>query len=286
MMFNKAKHIREKYIKEKMYPSIFCTGCGVGNVLNYALRAVDACSLDIDKVAFVSGIGCSSRLPGYIEADGLHTTHGRALAFATGIKTANPELTVIVFTGDGDLAAIGGNHFIHAARRNVDMTVICVNNYNYGMTGGQGSPTTPLEKLTTTTPFGNVEDPFDLSRLAIGAGAPYAARWCLGYPYETVTAVQKGIQKKGFSFIELLVPCPTGYGKRNEMKEGREGWHWYKKNTILKSQYLALSKKERENNRKIVIGELQNIQKGEFTEKWSNLVARARRESGIKVKKN
>ncbi len=275
-MYNQAKHIREKYLQEEMYPSIFCTGCGIGNVLNYALRALDACKLDIDKVVFVSGIGCSSRLPGYIDADGLHTTHGRALAFATGIKTANPELTVIIFTGDGDLAGIGGNHFIHAARRNVDMTVICINNYTYGMTGGQMSPTTPIDKSTTTTPYGNIETPFDLSQLAIGAGAPYVARWGLGYPYETVKAIQKGLQKKGFSFIELLVPCPTGYGKQNKMKQGREVWDWYKENTLLKSKYLALTGKEKELNEKIVVGELQNLKRPEFTAMWGRVVKNVR----------
>jgi len=141
-MFRKSKHIRETYLEQGMWPSIFCQACGIGTVLNCALRAIDKIGLNIDRSVFVSGIGCSSRLPGYIDADGLHTTHGRAIAFATGVKLADPDLNVIVFTGDGDLAGIGGNHFIHAARRNVDMTVICVNNYNYGMTGAQVSPTT------------------------------------------------------------------------------------------------------------------------------------------------
>lgn len=271
-MFNQARHIREKYLKEEMYPSIFCAGCGVGNVLNYTLRAVDACKLDMDRVVFVSGIGCSSRLPGYIDADALHTTHGRAIAFATGVKTADPDLTVIVFTGDGDCAGIGGNHFIHAARRNVDLTVICINNYNYGMTGGQVSPTTPLAKRTTTTPHGNVEEPFDLCRLAIGAGAPYASRWCVGYPYETVTAIQKGIHKKAFAFIELLVPCPTGYGKRNKMKDSQEEWEWYKENTILNSKYQALSEEEKGKNTRIVIGELQDLERKDFSTRWGELV--------------
>ncbi|MCK4444089.1 MAG: 2-oxoacid:ferredoxin oxidoreductase subunit beta, partial [Thermoplasmata archaeon] len=152
-MFNKARKIKEKYIKEEMWPSIFCVGCGVGNVLNYTLRAVDEKRIDIDDIVFVSGIGCSSRLPGYIDADGLHTTHGRAIAFATGVKAANPDLHVIIFTGDGDAAGIGGNHLIHAARRNIDLTVICINNFNYGMTGGQVSPTTPEGGFTTTSPY-------------------------------------------------------------------------------------------------------------------------------------
>ena len=271
-MFNKAKHIRDKYIEEKMYPSIFCVGCGNGNVLNYALRGIDELDIDIDKVVFCSGIGCSSRLPGYIDADGLHTTHGRAIAFATGIKTANPDLTVIIFTGDGDLAGIGGNHFIHAARRNVDLTVIVINNYNYGMTGGQLSPTTPVGGYTTTSPFGNIENTFDLSELAIIAGAPYVARWPLGYPYETIKSIKRGIQKQGFAFIEMLVPCPTGYGRKNKLREAKANWDWYKKNTILNSKYKILEEKQKGENKKIVVGELQDIERNEFTEEWSNLV--------------
>ena len=273
-MFNKARVIRKNYLNEDMYPSIFCQGCGIGNVLNYSLRAIDESKIDIDDVVFLSGIGCSSRLPGYIEADGLHTTHGRALAFATGVKVANPELTVIVFTGDGDLAGIGGNHFIHAARRNVDMTVIAINNWNYGMTGGQVSPTTPLGDFTTTTPYRNIEEPFDLSELAIISGAPYVARWPMGYPYETVDSIKKGLSTRGFAFIEALVPCPTGYGRRNEQRIAKVAWDWYKKNTILNSKWKILSDKQKGENKKILIGELQNIERKEYCEEWAKLVKR------------
>jgi 2-oxoglutarate ferredoxin oxidoreductase subunit beta len=265
-MFNKSRKIREKYIEEEMWPSILCAGCGVGNVLNYTLRAVDENGMDIDKVVFVSGIGCSSRLPGYIDADGLHTTHGRAIAFATGVKAANPDLNVIIFTGDGDAAGIGGNHLIHAARRNIDLTVICINNFNYGMTGGQVSPTTPEGGFTTTSPYGNLEPPFDLCELVMGAGATYAARWTVGYPYETIAAIKKGFQNKGFSFIEMITPCPTGYGKRNAIGEGKEYWEWCKKNTILKSKYEALPAKERKKEKRIVLGEFRNTKKVEFVE--------------------
>ena len=271
-MFNQAAHIREKYLEMSMYPSIFCTGCGVGNVLNYSLRALDAEHIDLDRTVFVSGIGCSSRLPGYIDADGLHTTHGRAIAFATGIKTADPDLSVIIFTGDGDAAGIGGNHLIHAARRNVDLTVICVNNFNYGMTGGQVSPTSPVTAKTTTTPYGNVELPFDLCSLVIGAGASYVARWTLGYPYETVKAVREGLRNKGFSWIEMLVPCPTGYTKRQKMKDGRETWDWYKENTILRSKYMKLPKEQRAKDNRIVIGTLKNTRRPEFCETYAKLV--------------
>lgn len=273
-MFRKAKHIRDKYLEKGMWPSIFCQACGIGTVLNCALRAIDKIGLDIDKSVFVSGIGCSSRLPGYIDADGLHTTHGRAIAFATGVKLADPDLEVIVFTGDGDLAGIGGNHFIHAARRNVDMTVICVNNYNYGMTGAQVSPTTPIGGFTMTSPYGNIENPFDLSALAIGAGAPYVAKWATAYPHETVLAIKKGIEKKGFSFIEILAPCPVGYGRKNQLKQGKDYLLWYKHNTIGRSKYEQLSEEEKQKCDKIVIGELRNVEKPEFTAEWAKLVDR------------
>jgi 2-oxoglutarate ferredoxin oxidoreductase subunit beta len=271
-VFNQAKKIREKYIREEMWPSIFCTGCGVGNVLNYTLRAIDGLQFDLDQTVFCSGIGCSSRLPGYIHADGLHTTHGRAIAFATGVKQSNPDLNVIVFTGDGDMAGIGGNHFIHAARRNVDLTVICVNNYTYGMTGGQVSPTTPVESTSTTTPYGNLEEPFDLCKLAIGAGAPYVARWTVGYPYETLHAIEAALRKPGFGFVELLMPCPTGYGKENRLREARKSWDWYRENTITRPDLARLGDEERAANRKIVIGTLWDAEKPEYTERWERFV--------------
>jgi 2-oxoglutarate ferredoxin oxidoreductase subunit beta len=270
-MFNRAERIK-RYLRSEMYPSIFCTSCGIGNVLNYTLRALDECGISADEVVFLSGIGCSSRLPGYIDADGLHTTHGRAITFATGVKLARPDLTVVVFTGDGDCAGIGGNHFIHAARRNVDMTVIEINNFNYGMTGGQASPTTPLEGYTTTSPFGSVEQPFDLAQLAIGAGASFVARWIPSYPYETTASIKKALKKKGFAFVEILIPCPTGYGKRNEMTNGKEGWKWLKEITLLKGDYDRLTEEEKQQNRRLLIGELQDIEKKEFTEEWKKLV--------------
>ncbi len=275
-MFNKANHIRENYLEMTMYPSIFCSGCGVGNVLNYSLRAIDAEHIDLDNVVFVSGIGCSSRMPGYIDADGLHTTHGRAIAFATGVKTSDPDLNVVIFTGDGDAAGIGGNHLIHAARRNVDLTVVCINNFIYGMTGGQVSPTTPLTSKTSTTPYGNVEQPFDLCSLVIGAGASYVSRWTLGYPYETIKAVREGLRNKGFSFIEMLVPCPTGYTKKQKIPDGRETWDWYKESTILRSQYMKLPKSERAKETRIVIGKLRDSPRPEFCATYGELVEKYR----------
>lgn len=272
-MFNRTEKIK-KYLRNEMLPSIFCSGCGVGNVLNYTLRAIDELCLPWEKVVFISGIGCSSRLPGYIDADGLHTTHGRAIAYATGVKAANPSLIPVLFTGDGDCAGIGGNHLIHAARRNIDLTVIEMNNFNYGMTGGQLSPTTPLEGRTTTSPFGNLEEPFDLAALVVGAGAPFVARWPMGYPYEIIDSIKKGISKKGFAFIEILTPCPTGYNRKNGLRGNRQIWDWYKENTILAGKYRKLSQEERAKENRTLIGILQDMEKKEFTEEWRKLVER------------
>ena len=215
-------------------------------------------------------------MPGYIDADGLHTTHGRAIAFATGVKTADPDLNVVIFTGDGDAAGIGGNHLIHAARRNVDLTVVCINNFIYGMTGGQVSPTTPLTSKTSTTPYGNVEQPFDLCSLVIGAGASYVSRWTLGYAYETIKAIREGLRNKGFSFIEMLVPCPTGYTKKQKIPDGRETWDWYKESTILRSQYMKLPKAERAKETRIVIGKLRDSPRPEFCDTYGELVEKYR----------
>jgi 2-oxoglutarate ferredoxin oxidoreductase subunit beta len=178
--------------------------------------AVKSSGLDPVKTVVVSGIGCSGRAAGYIKLDSYHTTHGRAIPFATGMKLANPDLNVIVFSGDGDLFAIGGNHFIHAARRNIDLTVICVNNLNYGMTGGQAAATTPRRAKTTTSPMGNPETPFNLPLLAYASGASYVARWTILHTRDLTKSIEEAFSRSGFSFIEVLAPCPTGYGRRNK----------------------------------------------------------------------
>jgi 2-oxoglutarate ferredoxin oxidoreductase subunit beta len=223
-------------------PTIFCVGCGNGTVINCTLTAVQEMGWPKEEVVFVSGIGCSSRASGYIYTDSLHTTHGRALAFATGIKLANPSLHVVVFTGDGDLAAIGGNHFIHACRRNVDMTVICMNNLIYGMTGGQGSPTTPAGAMSTTTPYGSKESPFDLCELAVASGANYAARWTSYQVKEVTAAVKAGLETPGFSFIEVMTQCPTGYGRKNRLREPQDMMEYFRTHSMLKSRFDRLQK--------------------------------------------
>jgi 2-oxoglutarate ferredoxin oxidoreductase subunit beta len=211
-------HPLDDLIRTDRIPHIWCPGCGIGTVFSSCLTAIKATGIPYNQFAMVSGIGCSGRAAGYIKLDSFHTTHGRAIPFASGIKMAKPDLNVIVFSGDGDLFAIGGNHFIHAARRNMDMTVICVNNLIYGMTGGQVAATTPQKAKTTTTPFGNPDAPFNLPLMAYAAGASYVARWTILHVRDLTNAINEALLKKGFSFIEVLAPCPINYGRRNKQK--------------------------------------------------------------------
>jgi 2-oxoglutarate ferredoxin oxidoreductase subunit beta len=274
--------MREKFLRKGMWPTIFCNGCGHGVVLDYTFWAMDELALDIDQVVFVSGIGCSSRLPGYINTDGLHTTHGRAIAFATGIKAANPDLTVIIFTGDGDCSGIGGNHFIHGVRRNIDLTVIAINNFIYGMTGGQLAPTTPRGAIATTAPYGNIENPFNMAEIAMAAGASYVARWPVTHPYQPIKSIKDGIRKKGFAFIEMLSPCPTAFGRRNKLGDIQKLWKWYEDHTILREDYEKIMNYGTEEEKAkmkdmITCGVLQNIEKPEFTTEYKKLVERLRK---------
>jgi len=272
-----ADELNKKFLRDGMWPTIFCNGCGHGVVLEYTLWALEELGWDMDKTVFASGIGCSSRLPGYINADGLHTTHGRAIAFATGIKAADPDLNIIIFTGDGDCAGIGGNHFIHAARRNIDMTVIMINNFIYGMTGGQLAPTAPLGSIATTAPYGNVEHPFDICNLACALGANYVARWCVTHPYQPIKSIKEGLQKKGFSLLEFLAPCPTAYGRRNKLSDIKKHWEWYDNNTILIEDYEKIIKygseeEKKEVKQKFQIGVFQDIQKPGFFELYKDMM--------------
>ncbi|MDI9632781.1 MAG: thiamine pyrophosphate-dependent enzyme [Methanolinea sp.] len=245
------------WLRVDRLPHIYCAGCGNGTVINCTLSAVDQMGWKKEETVFVSGIGCSSRAPGYIVTDSLHTTHGRALAFATGIKLANPSLNVVVFTGDGDLAAIGGNHFIHACRRNIDITVVCMNNMIYGMTGGQGSPTTPRMALSTTTPYGSVEPAFDLCELAIAAGANYVSRWTSYHVKELTRAILAGLRTPGLSFIEALVQCPTNYGRRNRYRQAIDQIEYFKEHGMLVEKARRLREEGKEiPPDTIILGEL------------------------------
>jgi 2-oxoglutarate ferredoxin oxidoreductase subunit beta len=213
----------EKYLRPEIKATPFCPGCGHGILMGCILRAIDGADLDMERLLFVSGIGCAAWIPSpHFQADTLHTLHGRAIAFATGAKLFNPDLMVFVISGDGDLSSIGGNHLIHAARRNIDLKVICANNMIYGMTGGQVASTTPEQSLTATTPQGNPHRPFDLSRLVAAAGASYVARFSVTQPVLLIDAIQRAIRNQGFSFIEVISPCPTQFGRRNQYDQPQE----------------------------------------------------------------
>jgi 2-oxoglutarate ferredoxin oxidoreductase subunit beta len=232
---NVAEKSIEKYLRQDRLPHIWCPGCGIGPAVGCFLRAIDDVQIDPDKIAVVSGIGCSGRVAGYVRFDSFHTTHGRAVPFATGLILANPELNVVVFSGDGDLAAIGGNHLIHAARRNITMTVICVNNFNYGMTGGQVGPTSPLEAHTTTTPYGNFESPFNLPYLVYASGATYVARWTVLHIRQLQKSVAEAMNKPGFSFIEVISPCPVVYGRLNKEPVGLDSMRYYQEKSVIRN---------------------------------------------------
>ncbi|GFN35410.1 2-oxoacid:ferredoxin oxidoreductase subunit beta [Tepidimicrobium xylanilyticum] len=265
-----ASHLIEKYFRTETLPHIWCPGCGNGTVTRAIVKAIDNIGLDQNDVCIVSGIGCSSRASGYLDFNTVHTTHGRALAFATGIKLANPKLNVIVITGDGDCAAIGGNHLIHAARRNIDITTIVFNNNIYGMTGGQYSPTTPTGDIGTTAPFGNIDPNFDLCDLAIAAGATYVSRASLYNPNMIIKQVEEGIKNKGFSFIETITTCPTYYGRKNKKGDGVDMIKYLKERTINKTAYDKLPEEKRAG--KIVVGEIYRGERPEFTKQYEKII--------------
>jgi 2-oxoglutarate ferredoxin oxidoreductase subunit beta len=220
----------------------------------------------------VSGIGCSSRMPGYVDFNTLHTTHGRAIAFATGVKMANPKLHVVVVTGDGDATAIGGNHYIHAARRNIDLTIILMNNYIYGMTGGQVSPTTPIGKRATTAPYGNVEHSFNISGLAQAAGASFVARSTAYHASQLENYIKKALEKKGLSVVEAMSPCPTVYGRRNRMRSAVQMLEELKEQSVSVKKAAKLTPEEVEG--KVVTGILVDVDKAEYTDQYQQLVTR------------
>lgn len=260
----------KEYFRTEKLPHIWCPGCGNGIVTRAIVKAIDNLGLNKDEVCIVSGIGCSSRASGYLDFNTVHTTHGRALAFATGIKLAKPELTVIVITGDGDASAIGGNHLIHAARRNIDITTIVFNNNTYGMTGGQYSPTTPTGDRATTAPFGNIDMNFDLCDLAKAAGATYVSRSTVFTANMLIKQVENGIKNKGFSFIEALTICPTYYGRKNKKGEAVDMMTYLKENAINIAAYDKLPEEERKG--KFVIGELYKSSRPEYTEEYQKII--------------
>lgn len=258
--------LAEKYLRKSALPTIFCPGCGHGTVLNAFIRVIDDLGI-IDKLGLVGGIGCSSWTPVFINTDVLHTLHGRPIAVATGLKLANPNLQVVVFTGDGDCIGIGGNHFLHGARRNIDITVIMLDNYIYGMTGGQVAPTTPPDAKTQTSPYGNPEMPFDACAVAISAGASYVARYTTAHPKGLFKAIKEGIQHKGFSFIHVVSQCPTHAGRYiYDNGSAAELLKRFKQNSI--SVKKAENKSSEELKDKLVIGKLhEDAHRPELTER-------------------
>ena len=230
---SEAIEVARTYLRPgKKLPTVWCGGCGLGIIMSAMLRAIAAIGVAKNKVAVVSGIGCTGRMPTYVDFNTLHTTHGRGLAFATGVKLARPELTVIAAMGDGDALAIGGNHFIHACRRNIDMTAIVANNQIYGMTGGQYSPTTPHGKRGTTAPYGNIEYAFDTTALAVGAGATFVARSSVYHAREAGKLIEQAIRHKGFSVVEIISNCHTSYGRMNKFASPVAMLEWMRDNSV------------------------------------------------------
>ncbi len=253
-----------KYLRKERLPHIFCPGCGNGIVLNTIFNGVELAGKSFENISMVSGIGCSSRIPGYVKCDSLHTTHGRAIAFATGLKISNKNRDVIVVTGDGDATSIGGNHLIHAARRNIDLTVVCINNDIYGMTGGQISPTSPKGSFATTAPYGSQDRPFNIAEVAKAAGATYVAKYTTNQPIQVSNAIKDGLNNKGFSFIEVVSQCPTYYGRKNKIRSPTDMLHWIKDKTVPIQQAESMSEEELEG--KIVTGVYVNKPEKEFVE--------------------
>lgn len=227
------EHPIAPYIRMDRMPHIWCPTCGIGTVVKCYAAALENLGLDLDKVAIVSGIGCTGRVAGYMNMDAFHSTHGRAIPFATGLKLGRPELNVTVFSGDGDLTGIGGNHFIHAARRQMDLLVILVNNFIYAMTGGQNAPTTPLKANSSTMPYGNFETPFNLPHLAASCGASYVARWTSLHIRRMTQTFEEALQRKGFRLVEVIAPCATLYARRNKLGTGLHLMQFYHDNAEI-----------------------------------------------------
>lgn len=230
---NSFDHPLESWLRMDRIPHIWCSTCGIGTAVTCFIEAIKKSNIPRQKIAVVSGIGCTGRVAGYVKLDSFHTTHGRAVPFAVGLKLANPDLHVVVISGDGDLSSIGGNHFIHTARRNIDITVLCVNNFIYAMTGGQVAPTTPPTAIASTTPYGNYEYPFNLPLLAASCGAVYVSRWTALHVRRLTNSINEAMQKKGFSFVEIISPCTTLYARRNKLGTGLDLMKFYHDNSVI-----------------------------------------------------
>ena len=278
---NPNKHPMDNVLRMDRIPHIWCPGCGIGMAVTAFASALEQMKIDLDDVCVVSGIGCTGRVAGYVKTDSFHTTHGRALPFATGIKLGNPKMKVIVISGDGDIVSIGGNHFIHAARRNIDVTVICVNNFIYAMTGGQVAPTTPQPAYTTTSPFGNFESPANIPRMAESAGAVYVARWTSLHMRRMTQSIIEAIEKPGFSLVEAISPCAMYYSRTNKLGLGIDMIRFYHENSVIKHgepvENLDIGFQEQ-----IIVGKFVDRERPTFSESyedWKKIIKTGKRES-------
>ncbi len=273
-----------KYLRhDKKFPHVWCGGCGIGILLGSLIRAIDHLEYDKDEVVLVSGIGCSGRLPVYVDFNTLHTTHGRALTFATGVKLAKPELKVIVIMGDGDATAIGGNHFIHAARRNVELTAVIVNNSIYGMTGGQYSPTTPYGQRATTAAYGSVEHSFNIAQLAVCAGAVFAARGTVFHVRQLDGLIEKALLKNGFSIVEVISQCHTHYGRLNKLGNQIDMMRWQRDNAVPVEKARKMSPEEMEG--KFEVGILVDREAPSYLEEYNKVRQRAKEALSLQLAK-
>jgi 2-oxoglutarate ferredoxin oxidoreductase subunit beta len=271
--------VHQRYLRHsKKFPNVWCAGCGIGIVLGTIIRAVDDLGLDKNDVAMISGIGCTGRMPVYVDFNTMHTTHGRALAFATGLKMVKPGMKVIVVMGDGDALAIGGNHFIHAARRNIGLTAIVVNNAAYGMTGGQHSPTTPEGIETATTPYGHIEQQFPIAELAATAGASFVARSTVYHVRELESYVAQAISKEGFSLVEAVSYCHTTLGRINRWGTAPDMMRRIREQSVTREQAEKMTEEEKEG--KIVRGIFAERDMVEYTVRYDQIIAEAQKEAG------
>lgn len=272
--------LRQKYLRhDKKFPHVWCPGCGNGIVLGALIRAIDRIGLAQDDIVMASGIGCSGRMSVYADFNTLHTTHGRALTFATGIKLANPDLTVLTVMGDGDATAIGGNHLIHAARRNLDITAIIINNQIYGMTGGQASPTTPYGAYATTSTFGHIEHAFSIAELAVAAGAAFVARGTVFHAKMLDRLIEKAINNTGFSVVEIMSNCHVQFGRRNKMKDPVTMMNWLKDHAVTHENAGNMPPDSLED--KFTIGVLTDLHKPNYIEEYQKI-----RNKAARMKKN
>ncbi|MFP4458661.1 MAG: 2-oxoacid:ferredoxin oxidoreductase subunit beta [Candidatus Zixiibacteriota bacterium] len=268
------------YLRQnKKFPAVWCPGCGAGAIMNAILRTVKKLEWDKNDIVMVSGIGCSSRMPTYVDFNTLHTTHGRAIPYATGIKLSKPKLNVIVITGDGDGLAIGGNHFIHACRRNIDLTVVVVNNWIYGMTGGQVSPTTPEGKFAHTAPYGSIDPPFDISKMAAASGASFVARSTVYSVVQMTKHIEGGMRHNGLSIVEVMSPCPELFGRLNNQRSAVCQLEYLKDKQVPLAKWNKMKPEERKEGQ-FPVGIFVHEERPEYCTSYFKMARQLQKEAG------